>query len=339
MARFGLSVAMAACLAACASVPDVEYSYYLPKSDTQLTLNQSIDCNAAKTNIVVVNSGSVATVYSADFDKQEKIRIKAIEGSFPIFEDSDVGFGFYEDGRLKSVNQTTTGEAEAIIKSAISLAAAAAPFFALVDQTLPECDTINKWGAGKPVTITFNSKIDGSTPTGVEKSMDIAQGSAELYAELNATGRFPAPHMKITRAPINGAGAHYVGTTPNAELVMLTLRKTAVETMEIAYKGTQVWTGNAVIPMAGTYDLPIPKAALFGKQSFTLAIAESGAITSVDYLKNTGAAGALNAGTSIATAAAGETPAQKAADLKAKADEIAQAQRYARCLAQPDKCQ
>ena len=92
-------------------------------------------------------------------------------------------------------------------------------------------------------------------------------------------------------------------------------------------------------PDAQTYVLPIPKAALFGKQSFSLALSEAGVITSVEYGKNTGAASVLNAAGAAATAQAPETTAAKAADVKAQADLIAQQQRLARCQANPAQCQ
>jgi hypothetical protein len=84
--------------------------------------------------------------------------------------------------------------------------------------------------------------------------------------------------------------------------------------------------------------LPIPKAALFGKQTFSLSLSEAGTITAVDYGKQTGAAGALNAAGSIATAVDPETPTAKAADLKAQADIIAQQQRLLRCQRAPASC-
>jgi hypothetical protein len=100
-----------------------------------------------------------------------------------------------------------------------------------------------------------------------------------------------------------------------------------------------IWKGTVAIPSRETYQLPIPKAALFGVQKFSLSLSEAGAITAVNYGKNTGAAGAANAGASIATALTPESTAARAADLKAQADLIAQQQRLHRCQTNPAACQ
>lgn len=119
----------------------------------------------------------------------------------------------------------------------------------------------------------------------------------------------------------------------------LTLQATGKVRVDLTAQGQSIWTGTIQVPLPQTYLLPIPKAALFGKQSFSLSLSEAGAVTSVDYGKNTGAASALNAAGAIATAAAPETVAAKAAEVKAQADLIAQQQRLARCHANPAQCQ
>jgi hypothetical protein len=94
-----------------------------------------------------------------------------------------------------------------------------------------------------------------------------------------------------------------------------------------------------MIPLRDTYALPIPRAAVFGKQSFALTLSEAGAVTAIDYGKLTGAASPLNVATAAANAAAPASSATQAAEVKAQADLIAQQQRLARCQAQPEKCQ
>jgi hypothetical protein len=47
--------------------------------------------------------------------------------------------------------------------------------------------------------------------------------------------------------------------------------------------------------------LPIPKAALFGGEQFSLTLSESGAVTSLSYGKTSGAPAALGAANSVAT--------------------------------------
>jgi hypothetical protein len=93
-----------------------------------------------------------------------------------------------------------------------------------------------------------------------------------------------------------------------------------------------------VAQLGKDYQLPVPRAAAFGKQTFGAAFAESGALTSVQYVSNSGAAGALGSANSLATIAQGETTSAKVAEVKAEADLIAQQQRLLQCQADPKSC-
>jgi hypothetical protein len=104
-------------------------------------------------------------------------------------------------------------------------------------------------------------------------------------------------------------------------------------------KATVLWQGKVPVSQFGTeYGLPVPRAVMFGKQAFAVSIAESGAIGSLQYASNTGAAQAMGAGSAALTALQGETATQKAAELKAQADVIAQQQRWVTCNADPKNC-
>ena len=86
------------------------------------------------------------------------------------------------------------------------------------------------------------------------------------------------------------------------------------------------------------YDLPIPKAAFFGTQTFSLAVAESGAITQIGYGANSGASQVLGTAENAVNSFAGQTTAERAAEAKAEADLIAQQQRLIRCIADQINC-
>ena len=83
--------------------------------------------------------------------------------------------------------------------------------------------------------------------------------------------------------------------------------------------------------------LPIPKPALFGKQTFALTLTESGRITSLGYGRTAGAPGARNAVGSLAGEQTAEDTAEAAA-LKAAADLIAQQARLNTCVLKPTEC-
>ena len=203
---------------------------------------------------------------------------------------------------------------------------------------LPECDFINSWGGGKPVTLTYSKNIDYGSATEAPINLDVAPGNKQLYTALQ--NRLPLLQVRVGRpSPIASAASYSSSSDSSKDTVLLTLLETANVKVDVLADGQVIWSGNVTIPGTKTYQLPIPKAALFGKQAFSLTLSEAGAITSVEYGKNTGAVGPLNVATSAATAAAPETTAAKAADTKAQADLIAQQQRLARCQAQPAMCQ
>jgi len=98
-----------------------------------------------------------------------------------------------------------------------------------------------------------------------------------------------------------------------------------------------IGTATVTVPLRDTFVLPIPKAALFGKQSFSLSLADSGRITSIGYGSTTGAPGALNALASVAGVQSAEDAAEAAA-RQAAADLIAQQSRLSACLLDPANC-
>lgn len=352
--RFILAGISIASLSACASIPDVDYNYYLPKLSLVVTVSQTVDCTQDKMSLIIVNSGTVTPTYSSDLSRGPyHVNIRAIEGAFSGFADSDANFGFYDDGRLKSVNQTTTGEGETIIKSFVTLATTVAAFGALDkfgNRTgIPECTVVANWGQTKPVTLSYGTEVDfpGAlkkppfeppqlhAPPYVIPIPPIGTSQA-LYDQLKS--KLPALNLVIG-GPTDAGSRALSEAAASGEIVNLTLETTAAADVAVTADTKKIWGGLITIPEGSTYDLPIPVAALFGMQKFTLSLNEAGAITAVEYGKNTGAAGAANAANAIAGALTPETPTAQAADLKAKADVIAQGQRLARCQSNPSQCQ
>ncbi|HZX83912.1 MAG TPA: hypothetical protein VFF19_10130 [Reyranella sp.] len=328
-------------LGACSSVPDVQYNYYLPRASSTVTLTRTVICNADKTDFIFVDASSVNTSYSADRSVEPVgIRIKGVEGGLALFTDSEMGLTFYDDGRLKGVNQSTTGQGEAIIKAAASIAATIAPMGMLANvkrtsQPLPDCDVISRWGDNKPISIVYAKGLDLLASTGPH-DLDVVPGSARLKAELP---NLPPLAVEVGQFQANGSGARFARPQVDKDMVPLTLREVGHVRVEVKDKNTgrTISAAGAIVPGTRTYDLPIPKAALFGKQSFALALAESGAITSISYGKTAGAAGMLNSANTIVNTV--DPPAAtKAAAVKAEADLILQQQRLVTCQTKPADC-
>jgi hypothetical protein len=329
------AVALVVCLVGgCSSLPDVQYSYYFTKARLSVTVTQTLDCSADKKRLVVLHTPVVTPTYFADVARGPRyIRIKDVEGAFAPFADSNMSFGFYDDGRLKTINQSTTGQGEAVIKSVVAIATALGGAAAQVsDKPLDVCDKLQNWAKDKPVTLTYTGAFDPGENLKSTLPLRPAKGSEDVYANLESD----LPVLGIQFGPANASGSRVVNNIETAEYVPLTLQSTSNVEVNITASGASIWTASIPVPLADTYELPILKSAFFGKQSFSLSLSEAGAITSIEYAKNTGTTGALSAVSSITAA---ETPAAKAAELEAQADLIAQQQRLARCQTDPATCE
>jgi hypothetical protein len=339
---------VAAVLEGCASTPPVTYRYYPAQASTTFTVTQTIDCDASQTKVVTVNTPQATTAYTANVDANPyTLPIKGLDG---WFADSDIAVKLTDDGRLQSINQSTTGQGETILKSAVTFAAAAAalgggaPVKAPgTPQPLPECVTIKSFGGGKPVTLIYTLVVDwNKDPRGgiflaSRGGVDLSNDKG-LFDSLK--GQLPTLEVMIHDPSVLESAASYTAGTSDSPAILLTLQQVAAVPVDFIVQGQTLARSDIMVPQQhSTYELPIPKAALFGKQSFSLSLADSGAITSIEYGKNTGAASVVNVLGSAATAAAPETTAAKAADVKAEADLIAQQQRLARCQAKPAACQ
>ena len=332
-------IASATLLGGCASIPEVAYRYYPAQAHGVAKVTQTVDCTADKMAVVVLNAPDVVTQYSADYSARP-LEIRFDQRGADLADNSST-FSFFEDGRLKSINAESTGQGEAFLKSAISLIGAVAPLGGAGSSRGPlaECDVIAHWGGGKPVSLNYQAAIDFESDAPV--NLQPAADSKALYELLRA--QLPILQAKVETRSEPWAGANYEEATGRrAKYVFVPLRQVRSAGVTLTASGQKIWTGNAVVPVtgeAGNYALPIPRAALFGKQTFALTLAGSGAIDTVSYGKTTGAAAAVNVLTAGATALAPETASGQAADLKAQSDLIVQQQRLARCRAQPDQCQ
>lgn len=342
MLRIAGVILVAGFLTGCATIPDVTYNYYPAKWNTTATVIQTVGCNAAKTEAFVLNAVSVSTAYSSNIDKVPfKIRIKDLDR---FSADVDMAMTFTDDGRLKTINQSATGQGEAIIKSAVSLvgALAAMPYSVLLKKDKEEetasiqtqCDDIEKWGDKKPITLIFKVSVNSNT-LGKKVVFEAAPESTKLYEKL----RNVLPKLSVDVAQANDikdikSGPSYE-SGDHKDVILLELQKIGAVSFSISADDKQIGGARIIIPQDGTYRLPIPKAALFGKQTFSIAISEAGAVTSIGYGKNTGMAGALNALGSVATT---QTAAAEAANLKAQSDLIAQQERWVLCSTKPKEC-
>ena len=339
MLRLAVPIFSTLILSACAVLPNIQITYFPPIAHTKVTVTQALDCDKNKQQIFAANSVAQVTTFSGDhrLGHERTFQMSGLDGNF---SDTNLTFTLTEDGRLKTVNAETTGEAGAVVTSAITLAGAVVALGGGGPPVAPPtaCDIIADWGKDKSVSLVYSATLDSdSNYVSGDVRLTPSPDSQDLYDALKG---FKLPELDL----ILRVGAIETMTPVAADLgsskdvIPLTLNKTANVRLAVLAHDKPLWNQDVIIPTTETYSLPIPKSALFGKETFALTLSDSGAVTSVTYAKLTGVSSALSAAGAVATAEKPPSAADRAADLKGQADEIAQLSRLARCRANPTTC-
>lgn len=326
-------LAMVFCMIGCAQLPNVRYDYYPAKAKTTLTVTQVFDCDADK-HVTVYYSPAPTAKTDYFRDPESKPHSLTTESLRSAFADTDVGLSWFDDGRLKTINATTTGQGEAVVKAVIGVVTAlggGSP------RTKVKCADVKELAAGKPVTVSYEATIDYSTePLGGLGGMKATASSTDLHTRLVMALAGAFPNVKISLDSSQPIEPN-VTNLGNASAAKITLNTQYVYHLSISDGTSTLWSGAVNAPTAATYELPIPKPRPFGKQVFTLTLNESGAIVAQGYGRAVGTAAAANA--FAAGYAAVEPPDQTRANaIKAEADVIAQTARLAACRKDPGTC-
>jgi hypothetical protein len=353
---------MAAALTGCASTPDVSVYYYLPHTDLTVHVVRTVACDA---NQLVVSADSVTATpsHSADTSVRYEIPLRELDG---FLSDTDFKIDLTNDGRLKGLNASTTGEAEPTIKQLVTLVSAVAGAAKTTKAKNPSgCAAVSD--ANKPPTVAFSRTLDFTRFTTKQpdnsylqvdtQELAVDRDYAAVYETVKpAVGQVCARITKLVTVnslkppPYGPAFERAKDPDRFAELslrqpalVGLTLFSPANDALCDNASAEDVadafWTGQIEVAQLGVpYQLPIPKARLFGKLQFNLSVAESGAVTSLQYTKTAGVTSALSSANTTFSATQPETAAQQAADLKAQSDLIVQQQRLVKCQINPKNC-
>lgn len=323
--------------AGCAHLPDATLNYHLVTSKVGFKVVRTVACDASK-NLVVANAVTPLVVHSADRSVAgtKNLELKKLKGAL---SDSDVKFDFYDDGRLKGFNGSSTGQGEAILKTAITIAAALG-FDATGTRYASECAFITNAGGGKPLTLTYEGAVDLGKGPADEQPIDPDVGSQHYSDRLKVV-------IGTVCAYVEGKGATPIRAeyTEQAGDVLLDAREPGFASIRIKAGGQSIcrdrsiWYGNVPVAQFGSpYKLPIPPPTAFGKRLLAAAFAESGALTSIQFASNTGAGQGLNVIAAGLDSTAGATAEEKVAAVKTQADLIAQQQRLVQCLTDPPNC-
>ena len=334
-------------LVGCASTPDVTVNYILPHGTLDTTVTRLVTCDASN-DPIMTTTVTPKPNYTASTILTDRISFE-LHSLDHFYADSDTAFTTTEDGRLVSINQNTTGQGSAIVKSVVALGLAVAALDSSADAQKVRagaCSWLNTTTANKGLTVNYFVSEDFSgdvtlkaiPPTAdshdAESTLNPLIGDICMTATLIDDPNDPK-HRRVT---------YEAGTSD--DVVLVKVRQPAGYQVSIFQQGSggercksQIWTGVVYVPQRGhDLDLPVPRAALFGNQAFKLTLSDSGQITSIEYSHTSGTSAAADSGQAVAAALKRQTPTDVAADLKAQADEIAQRARLLKCQQDPTGC-
>lgn len=332
----GFALALVGC-AGCAHLPDATIRYYLAQSAVSFKAVRTVAC-AADGRLVSATTVTPSVAHAADRSSAHAIPLASLRGAFT---DGDLKVELYDDGRLKSVNATGTGEAQPILKTAIAIVGAAVATQSIDGHGKPAtpCERVKAAGRGKPRTLTYEGAIDLSRGPAVAQPLEPDPAAREL---LDAVGGACAYVLDARAMPPPFEYAAQDGD------VVIVVRPPGEAHVVVRTGGLgggcdaepPAWDGRVTAAQLGKgheYALPIPKPPLFGKQVFAATFQESGALSSVQYASTAGTGSALDALGAAVSGATGAAAA-KAAQLKAESDLIEQQERFVRCEADPASC-
>lgn len=332
----GAAAIAALLMSGCASTPKLSMNYYLPTTSASFKVVRTIACDDGD-NPIVATAVTPTVRHRADPGLKQTVEVDKLKGSFA---NTDLKFEYNEDGRLSGINASSTGQGEAILKTAITLATAIAGLDGGSATYPTECADIKKFGGGKPLTLTYDGPVDLSEKPAVAQPIPPDTTSIYYASKLQAVlGPICAYTLGGSRP------AEPLSDVDPKAAVLLKMRQPGTAQIRLVTGagpgcGTvKIWDDSITAAQFGAdYTLPIPSPAIFGKQTFAAAFAESGALKSVQYTSDTGAGQVLNVGSAALTALQGDSDAAKAAEVKAQADLIAQQQRLVACIADPASC-
>lgn len=325
-------------IGACARTPPVVTTFPATKTSLVMRVVRTVGCDA-KNWPVVASTVTPRILHTADHATLFTVDIAKIDGDWA---NSNIKFGFYDDGRLKGINATTEGKGEEILTAAIKLATtvATAGLSATGTRSLTDtevetaCKELKARFGDTPLSLAFDVNDDLSSQSS-GKPLEPDWQSERYY------NRFK---------PLIGETCLIFGNLlPVAEPVKLPAAKSTAYAMlgarQPAWRELSVtvgpvgecgksaiWTGIVPVAQQGTsYKIPIPRAALFGKQEFGAAFDEAGTLTTLQYAKDSGMAGALTAAQSGLDAVQ-TTTAEREAEL------IAAQQKLIKCRTTPSEC-
>lgn len=284
-------VSAACTVAGCAHVPDVTIAYRPVTWSVGVSVVHTLVCNREGTQVMVARGATFTPLYFADRDAEpQPLSLKDLNSPFA---DSELTVGFTDDGRLRTVNQSTTGQGEAIAKAlvvsigaigasgAIAGAAGAAmavaplavtpgwrpPSPAEEPRTGPQaiCNIVKKWSnadlskGGLPQVSLVQSV--GIKPEHLpKKRVTVANADDQtkaLIQDLSKAGLDTSTEVALSLAPPGKSGAQPVGHVNFKGEMRLKIQQTGALTLLVELSAADVEENKRRIA-SSTVTIPLP---------------------------------------------------------------------------------
>lgn len=354
----------------CASLPDAQVNYYLPRAEVVLKVERYVTCK--NETLRMWPMVTLASTYSADPARGPmQLDLAALDR---WYAGSELTIALTADGRLASINSTNQGDGQAWAKTAASLAGMAislgtVPAAAAVKITAPMAPESDEARARRQLCNIAKATTEGTAVfpyqarLRFQDPLDSASGEDDFIVDeyLPEAWRLaPAfddatadEALEVLAGPMYASARRESEQAPMAALTVCTSKQggrcpdypVIRARMPVRYevllteKSRGRTVGVVAVPQAGPiYDLPLPAPRLFGKQTAGLAFAADGSLTGISYGSTGGAAALAEGGTSL-TESITDTSAERAERMNEQADEVASRARLERCLNAPATCE
>ena len=340
--------ALSLLVGSCASVPPVVYQYSPAMGVVTISVVQALACTTDQTRLIISNTQPTVNVsYQASTDgKPWSVSVAA--GSEAA--NADFTLTRWDDGRLKSINSVSTGQGSTIAKDLVTFGGALATVVGEIPAptappppVLKICTELKLLNKDSVVSITYSDQFRLADLTDSPQFIKAAALSADLFDQLKGLQHIGPMSVSMTQKAYDTKPAiHQVSAGDRNDYFWLKLQSVRFGELRVSdQKGAAMSTTQVLIPSTDdqqAWELPIPKSRAFGKSTFALSVSESGLVTSVEYARETGVPGALEAAGSGLSAFAPSSASEKLSALKTQDDLIAENNRHALCLAQPENC-
>jgi len=352
-------------VAGCAQTPHATISYPLTRTDAAITVVRTVKCD--KDDLPhIVDVPAVSVTFGADPKATGTLDTSKLDG---MFADTSLDMHFAADQRLKTVNAEAAGQGETILKAAISLASSVffpklgaesaqeltgMPTLAAVRA---QCVQLTKAFGAEAMTISYAGSLDLPDVSGqpaalvaanrrmdftlnpVPQDLDRSRRYAALLGSVCArfqTQDAPRPPVGDIASP--GGYATLDARQPRSAVLRIAVSP-STDVCPLEDRPGFIWAGTLAVGQLGTrYRIPIPRAAVFGKQSFELVLDDSGGLTQIKYGKSTGAGQAIAVGQQGVEAVRPLTDVERAAAIEADIALRKAQDHRAKCLADPAEC-